>query len=259
MSSNRPGATRLAQYLLLPIIIAGGWELAARTGLVQNTLLPPPSGVLAAFWNLLVRGRLLMHAAASLQRVLAGFALAAALGLGVGIAMGTSRAGGRLGDLVIQVLRPIPPIAWIPLAILWFGIGESSKVFIIFLGAVFPIVINTLEGIRATDRRFVELARVLEVPRGRFVRQVILPGALPAIITGLRVGLGNAWVCVVAAELIAADKGVGFIIVDGRELSRTDVVIAGMATIGIIAKLMDVALRHLEARLVRGRAAYSGE
>jgi sulfonate transport system permease protein len=132
---------------------------------------------------------------------------------------------------VIQVLRPIPPIAWIPLAILWFGIGESSKVFIIFLGAVFPIVINTLEGIRATDRRFVELARVLEVPRGRFVRQVILPGALPAIITGLRVGLGNAWVCVVAAELIAADKGVGFIIVDGRELSRTDVVIAGMATL----------------------------
>jgi sulfonate transport system permease protein len=173
--------------------------------------------------------------------------------------MGTSRAGGRLGDLVIQVLRPIPPIAWIPLAILWFGIGESSKVFIIFLGAVFPIVINTLEGIRATDRHFVELARVLEVPRGRFVRQVILPGALPAIITGLRVGLGNAWVCVVAAELIAADKGVGFIIVDGRELSRTDVVIAGMATIGIIGKLMDVALRHLEARLVRGRAAYSGE
>ena len=132
---------------------------------------------------------------------------------------------------MIQVLRPIPPIAWIPLAILWFGIGESSKVFIIFLGAVFPIVINTLEGIRATDRRFVELARVLEVPRGRFVRQVILPGALPAIITGLRVGLGNAWVCVVAAELIAADKGVGFIIVDGRELSRTDVVIAGMATL----------------------------
>ena len=132
---------------------------------------------------------------------------------------------------MIQVLRPIPPIAWIPLAILWFGIRESSKVFIIFLGAVFPIVINTLEGIRATDRRFVELARVLEVPRGRFVRQVILPGALPAIITGLRVGLGNAWVCVVAAELIAADKGVGFIIVDGRELSRTDVVIAGMATL----------------------------
>jgi sulfonate transport system permease protein len=251
--------SRLAQYLLLPVVIVAAWELAARTGAVQNTLLPPPSAVLAAFWNLLVHGRLLANAGASLERVLAGFALAAVLGLSVGVAMGTSRAGGRLGDLVIQVLRPIPPIAWIPLAILWFGIGEPSKIFIIFLGAVFPIVINTLEGIRSTDRRYVELARALEVPRARFVRKVILPGALPAISTGLRVGLGNAWVCVVAAELIAADKGVGFIIMDGRELSRTDVVIAGMVTIGIIGKLMDVALKHLEARLVRGRAAYSGE
>jgi sulfonate transport system permease protein len=256
---DRTRAARLAQYLLLPIVIGAGWEWAARAGAVQNTLLPPPSAVLSAFWNLLARGHLLLHIGASLQRVLAGFSLAAALGLGVGIAMGTSRAAGRLGDLVIQVLRPIPPIAWIPLAILWFGIGESSKVFIIFLGAVFPIVINILEGIRSTDRRYVELARALEVPRNRFVWKVILPGALPAIITGLRVGLGNAWVCVVAAELIAADKGVGFIIVDGRELSRTDVVIAGMASIGIIGKLMDVALKRLEARLVRGRVAYSGE
>jgi len=256
---NRSRATRLAQYLLLPIAVGGVWELLSRTGVIQHTLLPPPSGVLEAFWKLLVKGRLLVHATASLQRVLEGFAVAALLGLGVGIAMGISRTASRLADLVIQVLRPIPPIAWIPLAILWFGIGESSKVFIIFLGAVFPIVVNTLEGIRQTDSRFVELARVLEVPRSKFVRKVVLPGALPAIITGLRVGLGNAWVCVVAAELIAADRGVGFIIVDGRELSRPDVVIAGMVTIGIIGKLMDVALKHLETRWVRGRVAYAGE
>jgi sulfonate transport system permease protein len=239
--------------------VAALWELLPRIGLVQSTLLPPFSGVLLALWKLLVRGHLLLHVAASLERVLAGFAVAALVGLGLGIAMGVSRAAERLADLSLQLLRPIPPIAWIPLAILWFGIGESSKIFIIFLGAVFPILLSTLEGIRQTDRRYVELARVLEVGRGKFVCKVVLPGALPAIFTGLRVGLGNAWVCVVAAELIAADRGVGFIIVDARELSRPDVVIAGMATIGVIGKLMDVTLKRLETHWAKGRVAYAGE
>lgn len=251
--------SRLFQYLLVPLVVVIAWEALVRAEWVQCTLLPPPSGVLQAGWNLLVKGRLVLHTLASLERVLEGFLLAATLGLALGIAMGISKTAARLADLLIQVLRPIPPIAWIPLAILWFGIGQSSKVFIIFLGAIFPIVLSTLEGIHQTDGRFVELARVLAVPRSKFIRKVVVPGALPSIVTGLRVGLGNAWVCVVAAELIAAEKGVGFIITDGRELSRPDVVIAGMATIGIIGKVMDVGLKALEVRLVRGRYAFGGQ
>jgi sulfonate transport system permease protein len=133
-----------------------------------------------------------------------------------------------------------------------------SKVYIIFLGAFFPIIIGVIEGIRQTDNRYVEVAAVLEASRWKLVRKVVLPGALPTIITGLRIGLGNAWVCVVAAELIAAERGVGYIIVDGREMSRPDLVIAGMISIGIVGKLMDVALKRLERLLVPWRAQFGG-
>jgi sulfonate transport system permease protein len=207
---------------------------------------------------LIREGHLYVHVYVSVYRVLQGFAIAAVLGLTLGVAVGISTTMARVTDLIIQVFRPIPPIAWIPLAILWFGIGETSKVFIIFLGAFFPIAINTIDGIRQTDTRFVELANVLEVSKWKFVRKVVLPGALPSIMTGLRLGIGTAWACVVAAELIAAEQGVGYIIVDGRELCQPDVVIAGMITIGVIGKGMDVMLKALETRLVPWKKHYEG-
>ncbi len=251
-------AGRCAQYVLLPLAVLAIWEWACRAELVRKALLPPASAVAAEVWRLAASGDLWEHLWASILRVLEGYAIAAGLALALGVAIGISSVLARLSDLLIQVLRPIPPIAWIPLAILWFGIGETSKVFIIFLGAFFPIVVNVVDGIRGTDQRYVELAQVLEVSRSKLIRRVVLPGAMPSVMTGLRVGLGSAWVCVVAAELIAAERGIGYLIVDGRELSRPDVVVAGMIIIGVIGKAMDLMLRFAERRLIPWKKQYEG-
>lgn len=249
----------LLQYFGLTIALTGLWQGLSHLGLLNPLLLPAPSVIALTFWDLLQNGGLLNHIGISILRVLEGFAIAAVLGLALGIAIGLSRNLDRWTDLLIQVVKPIPPIAWIPLAILWFGIGEESKVYIIFLGAFFPILINSIDGIRQTDHKFVEVARILAVPRGKFVRQVVLPGALPAIMTGLRIGLMVAWMCVVAAELIAASSGVGYLIMDARQLSQSDVVLVGMITIGVIGKLMDSLIRRLENRLIRWKVAFAGQ
>jgi sulfonate transport system permease protein len=248
----------LIQYVALSLAILAIWQGLFELGYLKPVILPPPTQVALAFGDLLMSGALVRHIGISVLRVLEGFAIAALLGLGLGIAIGLSRTLDRLTDLIIQVVKPIPPIAWIPLAILWFGIGEQSKVYIIFLGAFFPIIINTIDGIRQTDNKFVEVARILAVPRFKFVRQVVLPGALPAIMTGLRVGLMVAWMCVVAAELIAASSGIGYLIMDARQLSQSDVVLVGMITIGVIGKLMDSLIRRLEQRLITWKVAFAG-
>ncbi|HEX9022891.1 MAG TPA: ABC transporter permease [Geobacteraceae bacterium] len=235
------------------------WQAASNLGYIKPLILPPPSQVAITFWELLKSGAMARNVGISVLRVLEGFGIASVLGLGLGIAIGLSRTLDRMSDLIIQVVKPIPPIAWIPLAILWFGIGEESKVYIIFLGAFFPIIINTIDGIRQTDYKLVEVARILEVPRRRFVRQVVIPGAFPAIMTGLRVGLMVAWMCVVAAELIAAESGIGYLIMDARQLSQSDVVLVGMITIGIIGKGMDSIIRRLERRLISWKVSYAGE
>lgn len=252
------GARSAALYVALPVLVVALWQALFELGLIRPILLPPPSRVVSTLCELAISGDLPRHLAVSLQRVLQGFGIAAALGIALGIGVGLSRTLDRLTDLSIQVLKPIPPLAWIPIAILWFGIGEAAKVYIIFLGAFFPILVNTVDGIRRTDHRHVELARILEVSRGRFVARVVLPGALPAIMTGLRVGLMVAWICVVASELIAASSGVGYLIMDARQLSQTDVVIVGMLTIGAVGKLLDSLLKWAEQRLITWNAAYSG-
>lgn len=248
-----------ALAVTLPLALLALWQGSFELGLIRPILLPPPSRVAAAFWTLTVSGELPRHIAVSLGRVLAGFALAAAAGLALGLAIGLSRRIDRATDLLLQLLKPIPPIAWIPLAILWFGIGEAAKVYIIFLGAFFPVLVNTVDGIRQTDPRHVELARILEVPRRRFILQVVLPGALPAIMTGLRVGVMVAWMCVVASELIAASSGIGYLIMDARQLSQTDVVLVGMITIGALGKLLDTLLKRVEGRLIRWKTTYAGQ
>ena len=251
-------AKSLVVYLAIPVVLLVLWQLLSAGGVIRPMILPSPTQVAEVTWQLLASGELGKHVLASAIRVVEGFAIAAVAGLLLGVAIGLSRGLGRLAELPIQLIKPIPPIAWIPLAILWFGIGEWAKVYLIFIGAFFPILINTIDGIRQTDGRFVELARILEVPRGRFIRQVILPGALPQIMTGLRIGLNVAWMCVVAAELIAASSGVGFLIMDARQLSQSDVVLAGMVTMGVLGKLTDDLLRFIESRLIRWRTAFSG-
>lgn len=258
LPAARPLLVRFLLPLALPLLLVAVWQALSAWGAVKPILLPSPLKVAAAFWSLAVSGDLFRHLGISLLRVLEGFAIATLAGLVLGLMVGLWRVVDQATDLLIQLLKPIPPIAWIPLAILWFGIGEAGKVYIIFLGAFFPILVNTVDGIRQTDRRYVELARILEVTRLRFVTQVVLPGALPAIMTGLRVGLMVAWMCVVAAELIAASSGIGYLITDARQMSQTDEVLVGMITIGIMGKLLDVSLKWLENRLIPWKTAFAG-
>lgn len=253
------GAIRVCQYIFLPLVILGAWQLLYHLGFIKPITLPPPSQVAQTFWELSLSGALERHIGISIVRVLEGFGIAAVLGIFLGVAIGLSKTLDRVTDIVIQLLKPIPPIAWIPLAILWFGIGEQSKVYIIFLGAFFPIIINTIDGIRQTDQKLVEVARILDVPHAAFIRQVVLPGALPAIMTGLRVGLMVAWMCVVAAELIAASSGIGYLIMDARQLSQSNVVLVGMISIGVIGKAMDSFIKRAEKRLITWRVSFNGD
>lgn len=238
-------------YLALPVIILVIWKLADIGGYIKPYAMPTPEKVVKTFIDILKNGTLVSHIIASFIRVIEGFFIALILALILGIAIGLSRKLEVFTDITIQILKPIPPIAWIPLAILWFGIGEFSKIFIIVLGAFFPILLNVVDGIKNIDSKYLELGKVYEVPKVKFIRGVILPGALPSIITGVRVGLGNAWVCVVAAEMIAATKGVGYMLTDGRNMARPDLVILGMLLIGVVGKLMDDVLKVLSAKLIK--------
>lgn len=237
--------------ITLPLIIIVIWEIVCHTGQVKSYSMPAPEAVIKVAAETIADGSLPKNIWASFSRVLEGFLIAMICALILGVVTGLSKRAESFTELVIQIIKPIPPIAWIPLAILWFGIGESSKLYIIFLGAFFPILLNTVDGIHNIDPRYLELARVYEVDKKRLITKVILPGALPSILTGIRVGLGNAWVCVVAAEMIAATRGVGYMLSNGRSMSRPDIVILGMLLIGIIGKIMDDVLKKVSKRIMK--------
>lgn len=207
------------------------------------TLLPAPTAVVVAGVDLLRSGEIVLHVLQSLKRVLAAFAVAAVVGVSLGVAMGWWRMVGQLVDPVLEFLRPIPPMAWIPLGILWFGIGDTQNIFIIFLGAVFPIVLNTIAGVRGVDRTLVWGALTLGGTRRQILWEIIIPGALPLILTGLRIGLGVGWMALVAAELVAASSGLGFLIEDSRSLLFTERVLLGMILIGLLGLLLDQVMR----------------
>lgn len=237
-------------YFALVVIILAVWEAADLAGMLHSYTIPSLKTIAATTVEYAGKGELLTNIVVSLIRVLEGFAIALLAGFVLGVLVSLFPKFETFTDLVIQIVRPIPPIAWIPLAILWFGIGQSSKVFIIFLGAFFPIFVNTVDGIKNIDSRYYELADVYEVPKLEMIRKIIIPGALPSITTGIRLGLGNAWVCVVAAEMIGATSGVGFMLADGRSLSRPDVVILGMLIVGIFGKIMDDVLKGIRGKLI---------
>lgn len=236
--------------IFLPVLILIIWQVVCDRGLVSPASMASPTRIVKTIWEQLMAGTFWKNIVVSFMRVLNGFLLALAAALVLGVLIGLSSSVDLLTRFLIQILKPIPPIAWIPLAILWFGIGESSKIYIIFYGAFFPILLNTVDGIRNIDKRYLELGKVYEIDRSRLIRKVILPGALPQILTGIRVGLGNAWVSVVAAEMIAATKGIGYMLSNGRSLSRPDWVILAMLLIGIVGKLMDDALSIIFKKLI---------
>lgn len=239
------------EYIALFVCIIVVWLIAGAQDLLNPVIMPSVPRIIESFWNLLTRGSLLLHCWISLARVLQGYLLAAVLGIVLGILIGLSKHLERITSLVIQIIKPIPPIAWIPLVILWFGIGESGKIYLIFLGGFFTILINVIDGIHQTDSKLAEVSHILETPFLKRVFLMEIPGAAANIFTGLRTGLTSCWMCVVAAELVSSTTGLGYMIMNARQYGKTDVVIVGMLFIGLIGKIMDSLLHVVERRVVK--------
>lgn len=236
---------------ILPVIIVlAVWYLMTSSKQYTGILFPRLSTVWETITHKCMDRSLLAAVEISLARVLKGYFLAAVCGIAAGILIGLSEHAQRFTDLIIQILKPIPPIAWIPLVILWMGIGESSKVFLIFLGGFFTILQNVMNGIRYTDKKLLEVASVMETPKWKYIFHLIIPAALPSIFTGLRVALGTCWTCVVAAELVASSSGIGYMISNARNFGQIDVVIVGMLAIGIVGKIMDFILLKIEKKVL---------
>ena len=250
MKDNRKGVSYWIKCLLLPLIIIAVWEAASLRGKLPPYMLPAPHEILQLFIKTVLNGVLIKNIGVSIGRVFSGFLLAAVVAIILGILISLSKNAEVIMGLLLQILKPIPPIAWIPVAIIWLGIGEPSKIFIIFIGAVFPILTNVVDGIRQIDKRYFEVSQVFEIPKKKLIKDVIIPAAFPQVMTGLKIGLGNAWICVVAAEMIAATSGIGYMLMDGRSLSMPSQVILSMLVVGVVGKLMDDVLKLLQKKLL---------
>jgi NitT/TauT family transport system permease protein/sulfonate transport system permease protein len=254
-SDARPGTdwrSALAPFrgVLGIAIFFGLWQAASSAGLTNTFLLPSPAMLASAFWTELTAGSLVKDTLASLQRVMIGFVLAALVGVVLGVLLGWSRVLADFLKPIVEGLRPIPPIAWTPIAILWFGIGDAPGYFLVFIGAVFPVFVNTFAAVRNIDRNYVNAALCLGASPRLLIVDVLIPASLPVIFPGLRIALGVGWMCVVAAELIAAQSGLGYAIQNNRVLMQTQNVVVGMITIGILGFLMNAAMAWVERRLM---------
>jgi ABC-type nitrate/sulfonate/bicarbonate transport system permease component len=242
--------TRWATFAVVFLVwqfVAGYWLPKGRPEL--STLLPPPSAIIKAAFEMIGSGELLSHLWQSLRRELIAFAFALSA-VPIGIAMGWWKRVHEQLDPIIEILRPIPPIAWIPLSILWLGIGNGQNQFIIFLGIFFPLLINTIQGVKNIEPNLVRAARCLGASEWQILKRVVLPAALPQVLTGIRIGFGVGWMALVAAELVGASSGLGFLINDARSLLKTDVVILGMLTIGVVGLLIDLLIRKMAKRML---------
>jgi NitT/TauT family transport system permease protein len=237
---------------VLVAIVAIWWYAVIAT---ESLIFPTPGQVVTGTMELVEDGSLWEHIGASLMRVGMGFSLAVLVAVPMGLWMGRVEGAFRTLNPVFQILRPISPIAWIPVAILWFGVGNASPVFLIFIAAVFPMIVQTAAGVHTIEKRYLRAAENFGVSRSRLFRQVIVPAVLPEIIVGMRISLGVAWLVVVAAEMIALRSGLGYLIIDSRNAgNRYDLVIAGMIIIGLIGLALDGIMRLLEKlKVVRWR------
>lgn len=241
---------RLLNLAIPILLLLGGWQALAELGIINANLLPPPTRVAAEFWQQIRTGVLIENCLGSLGRILAGFAIASLVGVVLGVMLGMHRGPGSL-SLLIDLLRPIPPIAWIPIAILWFGLGNRSAIFIVSVGAFFPIFVNTYAGIRSVNQAHINAARCLGARQWLMITEILIPAASPTILTGLRIGAGIAWTSVIAAEMVGTHEGLGYAIQLNRTMLQTEAVIVGMLTIGIIGWGMNVVLAGIERYLTR--------
>lgn len=227
------------------------WQLVAdvvypRFNPTSANIFPPPTAVLQTFWEFVSSGELVRHTLASLLRVAAGFSLAAFVAVPLGLSMGAWPAWGEQIRVIVEVLRPIPPFAWIPFGLLWFGVGPEQTVFVIFIASVFPILMNTVAGVESVEQVLKRSALCLGASKFNLFAYVILPRSLPQIVVGLRIGLGFAWMVLVASELIGSTAGLGYLILDSRNLGLPSLAFMGMIVIGVIGYLLDAAMRWFE-------------
>lgn len=242
---------------LVPVAILAAWQAAAQLGWLSTRILPAPSAVLSAAWSLATSGELLTHLKASFARAAIGFAIGGGIGFFFGLINGGYRLAENLFDTTLQMVRNVPHLALIPLVILWFGIGEEGKLFLVALGVFFPIYLNTFHGIRAVDASLVEMGRSYGLSGWRLFRLVILPGALPNILVGVRYALGFMWLTLIVAETISATSGIGYMAMNAREFLQTDIVVVAILLYAVLGKFADVAARLLERRLLRWNPAYT--
>jgi sulfonate transport system permease protein len=263
-SSSRPFRLRVSRSTLyhalswfVPLLAVLVWEAAARLGLIAPQVLPAPSRVLETAVDLAKDGELFVHLGVSLLRAMTGFVIGGAVGLALGIAVGFSPLAQALFDRSIQMIRAIPFLAMLPLVIVWFGVGEVAKIFLVALAVLFPIYINTMLGIRQIDPKLMELAKVIGLSRADVVRRIILPGAMPSILTGVRYALAHAWLALVIAETLATTKGIGFLAMDAREFLNTNVILLTIFIYAIVGVLADASVRLLEARYLSWHSNYA--
>ncbi len=230
MNAARRNEAMLGAFGAAAVVVA--WEAVARSGVVSPAIFPAPSAAIVGALTRLPPGEILGSVAISLLRILEGFALGATLGIALALASGWYRIFGNLVRPLVEVLRPIPPLAWIPMAIVWFGLGEPSKVFVIFLGAFFPVLTNAYRGVTGVDPVLIRAAQTMDVTGLRLLIKVVIPAAMPDIATGLRVGWGLSFGVLVAAELIAAESGMGFMIMNARQFGDVGVIVFGILLIG---------------------------
>jgi sulfonate transport system permease protein len=241
---------------ILPAAVVVVWELLARIGFIPPSVLPAPTAVAAALWRVVRSGELLDNIAISFWRASIGFLIGGAVGFAFGLANGLSRFSEALTDTTLQMVRNVPHLALIPLVILWFGIDESAKLFLVALGVFFPIYINTLAGIRSVDPQLVEMGRTYGMNGRELFAKVILPGALPSIFVGVRFGLGIMWLTLIVAETIAASSGIGHMAMQAREFMMTDVVVLSILIYALLGKLADTTARILERRTLAWNPAF---
>jgi sulfonate transport system permease protein len=231
---------------VLPVLLLLAWQAACMVGLIRSDVLPAPTAVAAAGWNLAVSGELWRNVEVSAWRAAVGFLIGGSIGFVLGLLNGLSATSERVLDSTLQMVRNIPHLALIPLVILWFGIGEEAKLFLVALGVFFPIYVNTQHGVRSVDPHLIEMADAYGMTRLTMVRRVILPGALPSVFVGVRYGLGITWLTLIVAETISATSGIGYMAMNAREFLLTDVVVFAILVYAALGKLADSSVRLLE-------------
>jgi sulfonate transport system permease protein len=250
-----PRADGLVQWLV-PLAIILLWQAACAAGLVPARVLPAPSDVALAGWKLMISGELARNIAVSFWRASTGFVIGGGIGFAFGLANGLSQLSNKLTDTTLQMVRNIPHLALIPLVILWFGIDEAAKLFLVALGVFFPIYLNTLHGIRSVDPQLIEMGRIYGMTDAELFRRVIFPGALPSIFVGIRFALGIMWLTLIVAETIAASSGLGYMAMQAREFMQIDVVVLSILIYALLGKFADFASRLLERMTLSWHPAY---